>query len=121
MHAIDLSARTLEIAKKGSAVGLHPAAVMVNERVPPGPVDRAFLLLAKSVAEKGVDGDGPYRAARDLLLAGRPRVSGAAGGPLRRPGEGVVDAAIRLAKSLDNGILPIQGPPGRERRSRERA
>jgi uncharacterized protein len=31
---------------------------------------------------------------------------------LRRPGEPVLDAAKRVCKELDGGVLPIQGPPG---------
>jgi uncharacterized protein len=38
------------------------------------------------------------------------RASGA--DPLVLPGEDPLDAALRLALSLDRGVLPIQGPPG---------
>ena len=34
------------------------------------------------------------------------------GGALTRPGESDLDAARRLALSLDGGCLPVQGPPG---------
>ena len=111
--AIDLSARTLEIAKSAGPSELHPAAVMVNERVPPQPVDSAFLLLRESPSpESGwMATDRIGRHATCSWRGGRG-FRAPAGGPLRRPGEDMVDAAIRLAKSLDNGILPIQGPPG---------
>jgi uncharacterized protein len=33
-------------------------------------------------------------------------------GSLRKSGEDIVEAAVRLARSLHNGVLPIQGPPG---------
>ena len=58
--------------------------------------------------------DGPerYRAARDLLLRSPPRLFEQPRGPLRREGESVVEAAVRLVKDLDHGVLPIQGPPG---------
>ena len=39
-------------------------------------------------------------------------MSPAAAGPLRRPGEDGLKAAVRLVRSLDSSILPIQGPPG---------
>jgi predicted RecB family nuclease len=112
VFSFDLEARTLDIQKNGRSISLHPEAVMVNDRVPPAPVDRALLTFAASVAAHGVDGEGPYRAARDLLLARRPRLRGSAGGRLRREGEDVTPAAIRLAKSLEDSVLPIQGPPG---------
>ena len=53
--------------------------------------------------------DGPYLAARDLLLRETPRTGGQ---PLHRPGQTAVEAAVRLSSSLRGGILPIQGPPG---------
>jgi uncharacterized protein len=112
VSAIDQSLHTLAIKKRADAAARHPIAVLVNERVSPQPVDGALFQLARSVADNGVDGAGPYRAARDLLLKRRPRLKADEGGPLRKPGEDVVSAAIRLASSLDQGVLPIQGPPG---------
>jgi uncharacterized protein len=110
--AMDPSAHTVDIVKNASAVDLHPAAVMIDDIIRPAPVDKAFLELARSIADNGVNGNGPYRAARDLLLAARPRLRGPAQGRLRKDGEGVVEAAVRLVKSLDDSILPVQGPPG---------
>ena len=110
VYTLDLASRTLEIAKYAKAVDLHPTAVMVNERVPPSPVDSALLQFARSVARGGAR--GPYAAGWDLLSAARPRLRPAADGPLRRAGEDAVEAAIRLAGSLDHSMLPIQGPPG---------
>ncbi|HVO37523.1 MAG TPA: TM0106 family RecB-like putative nuclease [Spirochaetia bacterium] len=112
VHSIDLAAHVLEIAKNGRSTDIHPEAVMVNDHVRPAPVDSALLALARSIARNGVDGPGPHRAARDLLLAGRPRLNDPSPGALRRKGEGVVEAAVRLAQGLDNSFLPIQGPPG---------
>jgi uncharacterized protein len=110
VQALDLAARTLEIAKYRKAAALHPAAVMVNERVSPKPVDGALLQFARSVAWAGAR--GPYAAGWDLLTAARPRLRPAADGPLRRPGEEGLGAALRLVRSLNGSILPIQGPPG---------
>ncbi len=110
VYTLDLASRTLEIAKYAKAVDLHPTAVMVNERVPPSPVDSGLLQFARSVARGGAR--GPYAAGWDLLSAARPRLSPAADGPLRRAGEDAVEAAIRLAGSLQHSMLPIQGPPG---------
>ncbi|MGA2380171.1 MAG: TM0106 family RecB-like putative nuclease [Spirochaetia bacterium] len=110
--ALDLAHRTLDIIKHSKAIEIHPKAVMVNEHVTMKPVDGAFLEFAASVARHGVDDPGAYSASRDLLLRNNPRLHTPAKGPLRRPGENIVDAAVRLAQSLDNSILPIQGPPG---------
>ncbi len=69
--------------------------------------------LADWVIDHGIDADGPHRAARDLLLRRPPRlVTGLSQGDLRGPGETGLDAAIRLATTLDSGVLGIQGPPG---------
>jgi predicted RecB family nuclease len=69
--------------------------------------------LADWVIDHGIDADGPHRAARDLLLRRPPRlVTGLSQGDIRGPGETGLDAAIRLAGTLDGGVLGIQGPPG---------
>jgi len=102
----------LEIKKRGDSASIHPAAVFVKDRVPPGPNAPAILDVGRSIAQNGVDGEGPYHAVRNLLLKQLPRLSGGSGGALRRRGEDVVEAAVRLARNLDHGVLPIQGPPG---------
>ncbi len=61
---------------------------------------------------RGIEGDGPYRAARDLLLRAHPRVGQDTGAHLRLEGETAETAARRLAMRLDHSTLPIQGPPG---------
>ena len=71
--------------------------------------------LADSVIAGGIDGDGPYRAVRDLLLRRSPRIAGRAEGvPLIEPGETVLLAARRIAVGLPEAetVLAIQGPPG---------
>jgi uncharacterized protein len=110
VQALELAARTLEVAQYAKAAGIHPEAVMVNERVPPAPVDGALLQFARSVAWAGAR--GPHAAGLDLLMAARPRLKPASDGPLRRHGEDSLEAALRLVRSLNGGILPIQGPPG---------
>ncbi|TML58747.1 MAG: TM0106 family RecB-like putative nuclease, partial [Actinobacteria bacterium] len=91
----------------------HPTSV-----VPPKPIDtgvqrRALARLAQWVLDHGIATPaGEHSAARDLLLSMPPRVQGHMGGALTRPGESDLDAARRLALSLDGGCLPVQGPPG---------
>ena len=72
----------------------------------------ALLRVADYVIAAGIDGPGPYRAARDLLQA-PPAVDGIPdGGSLRRP-ERAPARCRRVARAaLDETTLPIQGPPG---------
>jgi uncharacterized protein len=88
--------------------------------VPPGPVDTRQLQarlaeLAESVAWHGVDGPGTgWRAGRDLLLR-RPLGAGVV--PLRRDGEPLLEAVLRVTGAARRGPLPagtlaVQGPPG---------
>src|SRR5699024_832842 len=69
------------------------------------------------VLEHGLGDANPHRAAVDLLLARAPRVDGdgaadTSDADLKRPEESTLDAARRLALSVDRTVLPIQGPPG---------
>jgi uncharacterized protein len=51
-------------------------------------------------------------ALADFLFRRSPRLKRTQQGSLRLPGEGIVDAAIRLARDLDQSCLCLQGPPG---------
>ena len=59
--------------------------------------------------DNGIAGDGPYGAARSLLLREGPRLGG---DPVRMLGETPLNAALRIASRGGFGVLPIQGPPG---------
>ncbi len=108
--AIDVAALTLDIRRDPD--GPHPEGV-----VPLGiigtPQHRERLReLGTWVADHGIDADGPDRAARDLLMGRPPRAGQPMAETLRTPGETDLEAARRLALSLDRTVLPIQGPPG---------
>jgi predicted RecB family nuclease len=108
--AIDHAARTIDIQRREADP--HPGS-LVALAVVQTPGQRARLLeIGEWVAAHGIEGDGPHRAARDLLLRNAPRAGEAAGQELCRAGETPLDAARRLALRLDRGTLPIQGPPG---------
>jgi uncharacterized protein len=109
--AVDSIAGTIDLKKRAAAAQAHPAAIIALERVPPAPLDGSLLQLAESCREHGLDGDGPYRAARDLLLKRPPRLADDAPA-LRAAGESALDAAVRLVRTLDRSVLAIQGPPG---------
>ncbi len=112
VYAIDLNRGTIDIKKTKKAKERHPDAVHVFDRVPPAPLDGAILELARWVIEHGIDADGDFRAARDLLLRRPPRTFTPLGSALRNPSEPGLDAALRVARDLDGGVLAIQGPPG---------
>jgi uncharacterized protein len=102
----------LDLSRAKTSKVPHPRAV-----IPEPPVDtaiprQAVARVGQWVAEHGIDADGPYRAVRDLLLGLRPRLSPAQAGQLVRPDEEPLGALRRLARALDGGCLPVQGPPG---------
>ena len=72
----------------------------------------ALRRLARWVIDNGIDEPGQGRAARDVLLRHKPRLTGGVSGVLRREDESAIEAARRLVVALDAGCLPIQGPPG---------
>ncbi len=112
VEGIDRAGRTLDIRKRGDSVAIHPRAVFVKDSPPTRPLDTSLLAFARTVVEHGIDGHGPHRALRDLLLRRPPRLATVSPGELRAPEESILDAAKALALDLDHGVLPIQGPPG---------
>ena len=75
------------------------------ERFHPTPKPESLQRLAHGVLEHGMDGDGPFWAARQLLLR---KPLGSATGSRHDPAHW---ARERVAQ-LDGGYLAIQGPPG---------
>jgi uncharacterized protein len=107
---VDLAGRTIDV--KRLATDPHPLA-LVPLRTYGSKTHRERLFeLAEWIADHDLDGDGAYRAARDLLLRLPPRVGQEPGTPLRKDGESELAAARRLALALDRTTLAIQGPPG---------
>jgi uncharacterized protein len=86
VHEVDNVAGWIDLRRgKGSQVP-HP-----NALIPPTPIEDRVLRdaiqrVAESVAANGIEGEGPYRATRDLLLLAPPRPA--------------------------DSYLAIQGPPG---------
>ena len=109
VDAISLDERWVDIKKRQDTATLHPppsiAHTIINTKV----LADSLLRLGEYVAANGIEGDGPYQAARDLLLRTAPRLGGQ---PIRHPGEAALDAALRIAPVLAGGVFPIQGPPG---------
>jgi len=99
----------VDIKKRGDTVDLHPEALFAHDYIDTKVLAEALVRIGEYVAVHGLEGEGPYQAARDLLSRHAPRVGGQ---PLRHQDETAVAAALRLALVLDGGVLPIQGPPG---------
>ena len=69
----------------------------------------SLVRIGEYVADNGMEGDGPYLAARDLLMRMPPRIGGQ---PIQIEGETTLAAALRIAPAIAGGVFPIQGPPG---------
>jgi hypothetical protein len=91
------------------SAAIHPEAVYAHNVIGAEVLADSLVRLGEYVAENGIEGEGPYQAARDLLLRAAPRIGGQ---PIRRDGETPLEAALRAAPLIEGGIFPIQGPPG---------
>lgn len=90
----------------------HPTALIPNNYFGSKEQVASLLRTAKWVADNGVDkADSQFQAARDALLRLPPRIVGGTVGTAT-VGLSPLEAAKKLALSLDHSILPIQGPPG---------
>ncbi len=126
---IDHAGCTVVFSVGKAAAAVRPTAVFRHQVVGAKPIENALLNFAESVRDHGfqtnLERSGPFAAASQLLLRLPPRLGS---GPesekrsvprftdltpnLRRPDEPVLDAAKRICRDLDGGVLPIQGPPG---------
>jgi uncharacterized protein len=111
---IDDEQRQVTLSWPPGDVASHPKAIVPLNFVRDDDHRAALLRLGTWVADNGVDADGPWRAARDLLLRRAPRAGQAPRAPLRNTDEGETElaAAVRLGPLMDETTLPLQGPPG---------
>ena len=112
VKAISLEHGTIDIKKAAKAVGEHPKAVHVSERVDPGSLETSLMNLAEAVDGYGLDHTWPFPASKDLLMRRMPRLTDGKEGAFVQTGEDSVKAALRIASNLDSSVLAIQGPPG---------
>jgi AAA domain/RNase_H superfamily len=112
VKAIALEQYTVDIKKTAKAENVHPMAVHVSERVDPGSLMTSLMDVANAVDDDGLSHQWPYHAAKDLLMKRKPKLNGGEEGAYLQGGEDRVNAAIRIALSLDKSYLAIQGPPG---------
>ncbi|HYR41433.1 MAG TPA: TM0106 family RecB-like putative nuclease, partial [Terriglobia bacterium] len=109
---IDYAERTIDVKKKGAMADDHPKSVFAHTVVGAPEQAESLYRLGAWVADHGIDSCGQYRAARDLLLGNAPRVRPDSPTPLYDPLLDITTEAKRLSLQMDNGVLPIQGPPG---------
>lgn len=106
---IALDQRTIDIKKRGDTANLHPEAVFAHSFVGTQVLAESLMRIGEYVADHGVEREGDYRAARDILMAVAPRLRGQA---FQQAGEAAKDTALRVALHLDESVFPVQGPPG---------
>ncbi len=107
---VDAAASTVDIRR--DVTKPHPRAIVPLPWVRTKAHQDRLLDIGGWVADNDIDGPGPYRAVRDLLLGRPPRAGQSPGEPLGRDDETDLAAARRLVLSLDATTLAIQGPPG---------
>jgi uncharacterized protein len=76
VDAIDEGERTIDLRRSKKAEGPgHPTSIVPLQHFDSAVLRESLLRLGSWVAEHGIDADGPYRAARDLLRRHPPRVA----------------------------------------------
>lgn len=110
--AIDTTNGTIDLKRGKKSVAAHPTNLIPSTPIGDTAQRAALLELGRSVVEYGIDGEGPDRAARDLLLRHVPRLAGEVVGTSLVEGDPGFDDLTSLALRLDGGCLPVQGPPG---------
>jgi hypothetical protein len=110
----DPIAGTIDLQRGNGSAEPHPVVVMPASPIGRGSHIEALRDVADALLRFDIDGPGPFRAARRLVLRQPPVLTStpARGEPLRDEGESTLDAANRLVDGLDKSVLPIQGPPG---------
>lgn len=109
VDAISFDERWIDIKKRMDSASTHPEAVFTHKVVDASVLANALARLGEHVAAHGIEGPGPFLAARDLLLRIPPRIGRQV---MQEDDELTLDAALRVALALEGGVLPIQGPPG---------
>ena len=109
---IDLVEGLVDLRKGPTKAGMHPPSVFSHDSIPTKGLQEALFRMGEWVTEHGIDGNGPYRAGRDLLLGIPPRLQDEPLETVVEAEESRLAAALKLVLDLDHGLLPIQGPPG---------
>jgi predicted RecB family nuclease len=111
---IDEENFTIDLKRGEKSAVEHPNALIPYNMVNTDPLRDSLWRLGSWVAENGIDVDGPYRSARNLLLRRPPLL-------LNSDLESVIDGKGQLTQaakdlitriSQEPSVLPVQGPPG---------
>jgi uncharacterized protein len=100
---------TMDIKKSKATADIHPDAVFAHQVIRTNEQEASLIRLAEYVIEHGLYADGSFKSSRELLLRAAPNLSDEL---IQQDGELTLDAALRLSRLLNGGVLPIQGPPG---------
>jgi predicted RecB family nuclease len=111
VFAIDVGNRTIDIKKSGKAADFHPPSIYKHEMVPTGELSESLFRIGDWISENGIISVGRYQAARDLLQRTAPRLGNGEAVSIRF-NESIEVAARRIVASLNDSVLPVQGPPG---------
>lgn len=76
VEAISLENRTIDIKKRQDTAGFHPDAAFAHQVIDSKVLAQALVRIGEYVAEHGIEGPGPYQAARDLLMRTAPPLAG---------------------------------------------
>ena len=85
--------RWVDIKKRGDCADIHPEAIFSHTVINTDVLANALVRIGEWVADHGMEGIGPFQAARDLLMRLPPRIGGQ---PIQRDGEFSLDAALRV-------------------------
>ena len=112
LNGIDYEALTIDIKRGPSlAEAPHPTALVPHDILSANVLRESLLQLGGWVADNGIEGDGRFAAARELLLRRVPRLKNQS--TLADYAQSrALEAARQIALLLDRTVLPIQGPPG---------
>jgi predicted RecB family nuclease len=111
--SVDSDVDILELKRSTSSLAPHPRSIIPGGPIPTPSQRAALRRIATSVIDRGIDGDGPYRAVRDLLLRCPPRTQPiCTEDSLVLDGEDADHAVVRVGSLLNAGYLAVQGPPG---------
>ena len=111
---------TIDLKRRSISTVEHPTALIPYEIIPSQELQDSLLRLGAWVGDNGIDAEGPFRAARDLLLRLAPRLRGASLPLLSdvipenasEERNAALDRARHVGAVLNDSVLPIQGPPG---------
>ncbi len=109
VHDISVENGFLDIKKRQDSRDINPQAVFAHKVISAQVMADALVRLGDFVVDNGIEGEGNYQAARDLLLRLDPR---GVDMPLIQEDETTLVAAKRIVCAMTFGILPVQGPPG---------